>query len=85
MLFVAEAIWPQALEVDPDPLYLSLSCGPMSIIAGLMSLMGTLACLKGKGWNMAMLGAVASLISGLVVLGIFSIILVFNAKPEFLQ
>lgn len=50
-----------------------------------MSLMGTLACLKGKGWNMVMLGAVTSLISGLVILGIISIIFVYNAKEEFLQ
>ena len=85
LLFIAEAIWPEALEVDTDTLYLSFICSPMFIIAGLMSLMGTLACLKGKGWNMAMLGAVASLISGLLVLGFLSIIFVYNAKPEFLK
>ncbi|MCK5415468.1 MAG: hypothetical protein KAJ35_08810 [Thermoplasmata archaeon] len=43
------------------------------------------ACLKGKGLHLAMFGAVASLIPGFVVLGILSIIFVYNAKPEFLQ
>ena len=29
LLFIAEAIWPEALEVDPETLYLSFSCGPL--------------------------------------------------------
>ena len=45
-----------------------------------MSLMGTVACLMGMGWCMAMLGAVASLIPTFVALGTLSIILIYIAK-----
>jgi hypothetical protein len=85
MLLIAEGVWPEALEVDPDTLYMSYTCGPLFLVTGIMSLLGTLACLMGERWHLAMIGAVASLISGYVVLGIASIVLVVSSRDEFIR
>ena len=85
MLLIAEGIWPEALEVDPGALYMSYTCGPLFLVTGIMSLLGTLACLMGERWHLALLGAIASLISGYVVLGVPAIVLVVSSRDEFIR
>jgi len=79
------SLWSDALSTDPDIVYLGYFCGPLWIVTGLLSLMGTLACLQGDKWQMAMVGAAASFVSGFVVLGLFAIVMVFQANGEFLS
>lgn len=79
------SLWSDALSTDPNSVFLGYFCGPLWIITALLSLMGALACLLGDKWQMAMVGSVASFVSGFVILGLLAIVLVFQAKGEFLS